>query len=80
MNNENGCSSSSVVEIMENIIVFVIDVGLGSEFICEELEVFLFVIVMGNIGDYVYIWIFVDGNIVSGGNILNLIVNVGGFY
>ncbi len=79
-NNENGCSSSSAVEITENTTVPAIDAGPGSELTCEEPEVSLSATAMGNTGDYVYTWTSADGNIVSGGNTLNPIVNAGGLY
>lgn len=79
-NTQNGCVSSSTVDIDENTTPPAIDAGPGAELTCEEPEIILSANASGNTNAFVYTWTTSDGNIVSGPDELQPTVNAGGLY
>ncbi len=76
----NGCESSSDVEITQNTETPVVAGGPGGEINCTVSEITLQGTATGQTQNFQILWTTPDGNIVSGGNTLNPVIDAGGVY
>lgn len=76
----NGCESTAQVEITQNTETPVVASGPGGEINCTTSEITLAAIATGQTQNFNIQWTTIDGNIVSGGNTLNPIIDAGGIY
>ena len=79
LDTDNGCSISESITVIENVIAPMADAGGPYEFDCIQLVKTLQATAsQGN--EFIYQWNTIDGNIVSGGNSLQPIVDAFGVY
>jgi hypothetical protein len=79
-NTGNGCTALSAVNIAQDIIQPLAEAGPGAQLDCNDLTATLEATHTHNGGNYVYQWITNDGNMLSGANTLNPVVNQPGTY
>jgi gliding motility-associated-like protein len=76
----NGCEEAVTVTVLENKVAPVIDAGAGTELDCFLTEYTIPATASGNVGHFVYEWTTSGGNIISGADTLNPLVDVAGVY
>jgi gliding motility-associated-like protein len=79
-NTINGCTDDITITITENKADPVVDAGEPAELNCDDTEIILSGSASGNQADFVYAWSTNTGNIISGGNTLNPMVDAEGTY
>ena len=79
INNENGCSTTSTIEVVESISTIVVEIDMPTELDCNLTELTLSATAV-NIPNVSYVWTTLDGNIVSGDDTVNPIINQAGEY
>ena len=79
-NSNNGCISNDEVEVLQNNAVPIVNAGPSYQLSCTLLELNLNASALGNTQNFVYEWTTSTGNIISGGNTLNPLVDNEGDY
>jgi gliding motility-associated-like protein len=77
---ENGCQDTTSIVVLEDKADPVIDAGSGAQLDCFLTEYDVSATASGNTANFVYEWTTADGNIISGGDGLNPIVDAAGTY
>jgi gliding motility-associated-like protein len=76
----NDCTDSEQTVVVQNLDVPVVDAGQDGSITCTITEVQLDGTAGGAIGNFIYQWTTPDGNIVSGGDQLDPVVDQAGTY
>ncbi|MBR9920207.1 MAG: hypothetical protein GYB31_05150 [Bacteroidetes bacterium] len=79
-NTDNGCVSTDDVLVDINLEEPVVDAGIGGELTCTNATIQLVGNAQGNIPGFEYEWETADGNILSGGDGLDPVVDAPGIY
>ncbi|MBK7408815.1 MAG: gliding motility-associated C-terminal domain-containing protein [Saprospirales bacterium] len=80
LNEFNGCSTTTSVDVMQNIIAPAAEAGTAGDLTCAVITMQLSGTASGNSTDLAYTWMTQNGNILSGANTLNPVINEPGVY
>jgi gliding motility-associated-like protein len=79
-NNDNGCTRSATVNVVSNAVFPTSNAGQPQTLNCAAQQVTLNGVASSQGPQYVYVWSTQNGNILSGANTLNPVVNAVGQY
>ncbi|MCB9285014.1 MAG: choice-of-anchor L domain-containing protein [Lewinellaceae bacterium] len=80
LNTFNGCSTTTSLDVLQNIVAPVVEAGSANDLTCVVTTLQLNGIASGNSTDLIYAWTTPDGNIISGANLLDPVIDQPGTY